>query len=151
MITISNLRLQRGQKVLLENANARIDVGQRVGIIGRNGTGKSSLFALLRGELHADAGDVIIPAHWVLAHVAQEMPETDESALDYVLAGDGELVVKRWINWREMNGAMFGWAKSRSRPSATSSGQVCPAGSGEPPTSTFAVASCALSMQVMRR
>ena len=92
MITISNLRLQRGQKVLLENANARIDVGQRVGIIGRNGTGKSSLFALLRGELHADAGDVIIPAHWVLAHVAQEMPETDESALDYVLAGDGELV-----------------------------------------------------------
>ena len=92
MITLSNLRLQRGQKVLLENANARIDIGQRVGIIGRNGTGKSSLFALLRGELHADAGDVIIPAHWVLAHVAQEMPETDESALDYVLAGDGELV-----------------------------------------------------------
>ena len=92
MITISNLRLQRGQKVLLENANARIDIGQRVGIIGRNGTGKSSLFALLRGELHADAGDVVIPAHWVLAHVAQEMPETDESALDYVLAGDGELV-----------------------------------------------------------
>ena len=92
MITLSNLRLQRGQKVLLENANARIDIGQRVGIIGRNGTGKSSLFALLRGELHADAGDVIIPAHWVLAHVAQEMPETDESALDYVLAGDAELV-----------------------------------------------------------
>ena len=92
MITISNLRLQRGQKVLLENANARIDIGQRVGIIGRNGTGKSSLFALLRGELHADAGDVVIPAHWVLAHVAQEMPETDESALDYVLAGDAELV-----------------------------------------------------------
>ena len=72
--------------------NARIDIGQRVGIIGRNGTGKSSLFALLRSELHADAGDVIIPAHWVLAHVAQEMPETDESALDYVLAGDAELV-----------------------------------------------------------
>ena len=92
MITISNLRLQRGSKVLLENANARIDIGQRVGVIGRNGTGKSSLFALLRGELHADAGDVIIPAHWVLAHVAQEMPETDESALDYVLAGDAELV-----------------------------------------------------------
>ena len=92
MITLSNLRLQRGQKVLLENANARIDIGQRVGIIGRNGTGKSSLFALLRSELHADAGDVIIPAHWVLAHVAQEMPETDESALDYVLAGDAELV-----------------------------------------------------------
>ena len=92
MITISNLRLQRGQKVLLESANARIDIGQRVGIIGRNGTGKSSLFALLRGELHADSGDATIPTHWVLAHVAQEMPETDESALDYVLAGDAELV-----------------------------------------------------------
>ncbi len=92
MINISNLRLQRGQKVLLENANARIDVGQRIGIIGRNGTGKSSLFALLRGELHADMGDVHIPAQWVIAHVAQEMPETDMSALDYVLAGDAELL-----------------------------------------------------------
>ena len=92
MITISNLRLQRGQKVLLESANARIDIGQRVGIIGRNGTGKSSLFALLRGELHADSGDVYIPANWVIAHVAQEMPETDISALDYVLEGDDELM-----------------------------------------------------------
>ena len=92
MITISNLRLQRGQKALLESANARIDIGQRVGIIGRNGTGKSSLFALLRGELHADSGDVYIPANWVIAHVAQEMPETDISALDYVLEGDDELM-----------------------------------------------------------
>ena len=92
MITISNLRLQRGQKVLLESVNARIDIGQRVGIIGRNGTGKSSLFALLRSELQADAGDVYIPANWVIAHVAQEMPETDISALDYVLAGDDELM-----------------------------------------------------------
>ncbi len=91
MITLSNLRLQRGQKVLLESANARIDIGQRVGVIGRNGTGKSSLFALLRGELHDDAGDVSIPANWVIAHVAQEMPETEVSALSYVLAGDDEL------------------------------------------------------------
>lgn len=88
MITIANLRLQRGQKVLLESANARIDVGQRVGVIGRNGTGKSSLFALLRGELHGDAGDVSIPSNWVIAHVAQEMPETEMSAVDYVLEGD---------------------------------------------------------------
>ncbi|MBS1175506.1 MAG: yheS [Burkholderiaceae bacterium] len=92
MITITNLRLQRGQKVLLESANARIDVGQRVGVIGRNGTGKSSLFALLRGELHGDAGDVNIPANWVIAHVAQEMPETSISAVDYVLQGDEELL-----------------------------------------------------------
>ncbi len=92
MITLSNLRLQRGQKVLLESANARIDVGQRVGVIGRNGTGKSSLFALLRGQLHGDAGDVRIPTNWVIAHVAQEMPETEMSAVDYVLEGDEELV-----------------------------------------------------------
>lgn len=91
MITLSNLRLQRGQKILLQSASARIDVGQRVGIIGRNGTGKSSLFALLRGELSVDAGSIEIPAHWVIAHVAQEMPETTVSALDYVLAGDAEL------------------------------------------------------------
>ena len=92
MITITNLRLQRGQKVLLESANARVDIGQRVGVIGRNGTGKSSLFALLRGELHGDAGDVSIPSNWVIAHVAQEMPETEMSALDYVLEGDEELM-----------------------------------------------------------
>ena len=92
MITIANLRLQRGQKVLLESANARIDVGQRVGVIGRNGTGKSSLFALLRGELHGDAGDVSIPSNWVIAHVAQEMPETEMSAVDYVLEGDEALM-----------------------------------------------------------
>ena len=91
MITITNLRLQRGTSVLLKDANARIDTGQRVGVVGRNGTGKSSLFALLRGELLADQGDVSIPTRWVVAHVAQEMPETEESALDYVLAGDAEL------------------------------------------------------------
>ena len=91
MITISNLRLQRGTKVLLDKVNARIDTGQKVGLVGRNGTGKSSLFALMRGELLADEGDLYIPANWTIAHVAQEMPETDESALDYVLAGDAEL------------------------------------------------------------
>ena len=91
MITISNLRLQRGTSVLLKDANARIDTGQKVGVVGRNGTGKSSLFALFRNELQADEGEVSIPTRWVVAHVAQEMPETDESALDYVLAGDAEL------------------------------------------------------------
>ena len=91
MITLTNLRLQRGNNVLLQKANARIDTGQSVGLVGRNGTGKSSLFALLRGELLADEGDVYIPNNWTIAHVAQEMPDTDESALDYVLAGDEAL------------------------------------------------------------
>ena len=93
MITITNLRLQRGTNVLLEKANARIDTGQKVGLVGRNGAGKSSLFALLRGELLADEGDVSIPTKWTVAHVAQEMPDTDESALDYVLGGDAELTL----------------------------------------------------------
>ncbi len=91
MITLTNLRLQRGNNVLLQKANARIDTGQSVGLVGRNGTGKSSLFALLRGELLADEGDVYIPNNWTIAHVAQEMPDTEESALDYVLAGDEAL------------------------------------------------------------
>ena len=91
MITLTNLRLQRGNNVLLQKANARIDTGQSVGLVGRNGTGKSSLFALLRGELLADEGDVYIPNNWTIAHVAQEMPDTGESALDYVLAGDEAL------------------------------------------------------------
>ena len=91
MITLTNLRLQRGNNVLLQKANARIDTGQSVGLVGRNGTGKSSLFALLRGELLADEGDVYIPNNWMIAHVAQEMPDTEESALDYVLAGDEAL------------------------------------------------------------
>ena len=91
MITITNLRLQRGTSVLLKDANARIDTAQRVGITGRNGTGKSSLFALLRGEISADVGDVNIPARWVTAHVAQETPDSDETALEFVLAGDEEL------------------------------------------------------------
>ena len=91
MITLTNLRLQRGNNVLLQKANARIDTGQSVGLVGRNGTGKSSLIALLRGELLADEGDVYIPNNWTIAHVAQEMPDTGESALDYVLAGDEAL------------------------------------------------------------
>ena len=65
--------------------------GQKVGITGANGTGKSSLFALLRGELHADAGDVDVPAKWIFAHVAQETPAVDQPAIEYVLDGDAEL------------------------------------------------------------
>ncbi|OFT01138.1 ABC transporter [Neisseria sp. HMSC31F04] len=91
MIEIKNLTLQRGLKVLLEQAALSLAPGRRVGLIGKNGSGKSSLFALLKGEITADKGDVSIPKHWKTAAVAQETPALDMSALDYVLQGDGEL------------------------------------------------------------
>ena len=91
MIEIKNLTLQRGLKVLLEQASLSLAPGRRVGLIGKNGSGKSSLFALLKGEITADKGDVSIPKHWKTAAVAQETPALDISALDYVLQGDGEL------------------------------------------------------------
>ena len=91
MIEIKNLTLQRGLKVLLEQAALSLAPGRRVGLIGKNGSGKSSLFALLKGEITADKGDVSIPKHWKTAAVAQETPALDISALNYVLQGDGEL------------------------------------------------------------
>ena len=91
MIEIKSLTLQRGLKVLLDQAALSLAPGRRVGLIGKNGSGKSSLFALLKGEITADKGDVSIPKHWKTAAVAQETPALDISALDYVLQGDGEL------------------------------------------------------------
>ena len=91
MIELKNLTLQRGLKVLLDQANLSINPQQRVGLIGKNGTGKSSLFALLKNELHPDGGDVSVPKHWRLAAVAQETPALAVSALDYVLQGDEQL------------------------------------------------------------
>lgn len=91
MIELKNLTLQRGLKVLLDQATATINPGARVGLIGKNGTGKSSLFALVKGEISQDGGDVLIPKHWKLAAVAQETPALDVAALDYVLQGDAEL------------------------------------------------------------
>ncbi|HEX4858358.1 MAG TPA: ATP-binding cassette domain-containing protein, partial [Usitatibacteraceae bacterium] len=91
MIRLTNLTLARGPKALLEGANLTLFPGQKVGLIGPNGCGKSSLFALLRGELHQDAGDAELPAKWVMAHVAQETPASTATALDYALDGDREL------------------------------------------------------------
>jgi ATP-binding cassette subfamily F protein 3 len=76
---------------LFAGANFAVFPGQKVGITGANGTGKSSLFALLRGELHEDAGDVAVPAKWIFGHVAQETPAVDQPAIEYVLDGDNEL------------------------------------------------------------
>ncbi|KDN13308.1 ABC transporter ATP-binding protein [Snodgrassella communis] len=91
MIEIKNLSLQRGSKQLLHNASLTIYPGQRIGLIGKNGTGKSSLFALLAGKISHDSGDIRLPKHWRLATVKQETPALDIPALDYVLQGDDEL------------------------------------------------------------
>jgi ATP-binding cassette, subfamily F, member 3 len=91
VIRLANLTLARGPKRLLEAANLTLFPGQKVGLIGPNGCGKSSLFALLRGELHQDEGEANLPAKWVMAHVAQETPATTVAALDYALDGDREL------------------------------------------------------------
>ena len=92
MITLRQLTLRRGTKVVLNRADLTLNPGEKVGLVGRNGAGKSSLFALLTGRLHADAGDVDLPARWRLAEVEQTMPETGDGATDYVLAGDTRLV-----------------------------------------------------------
>ena len=90
MIIVSQITLLRGNKPLLEEATATIHPGQKVGLVGKNGCGKSSLFALLKGELAVDAGSVSVPAQWQIATVAQETPALDCSALDYVIDGDKE-------------------------------------------------------------
>ena len=88
MIQLTNLSLRRGHKLLFEDASVSIHPGQKVGLTGANGTGKSSLFALLMGQLQADTGDCSVPKQWQIAHVKQETPALDQSALDYVLDGD---------------------------------------------------------------
>ena len=91
MIRLSQLTLRRGAKALLEGADLTLHAGDRAGLIGANGSGKTSLFALLRGELHADKGDAELPAHWRIAHVAQETPPLDRMAVEYVIDGDTTL------------------------------------------------------------
>ena len=92
MITLKGVTLRRGTKVLLEGATVALNPGEKIGLVGRNGAGKSSLFALLSGALHEDAGEFQIPPTWRMAQVAQEMPETGESATDFVIAGDTRLM-----------------------------------------------------------
>jgi len=111
MIRISNLTLARGANRLFENASMTVHAGQRVGLVGANGSGKSSLFALLRGELHQDAGEVEIPPRWTIAHVAQETPAVDTAALDYVQDGDVELrTIERALAQAERDHAIEGEA-----------------------------------------
>ena len=92
MITLKNVILRRGAKVLLDGATVTMNPGEKVGLVGRNGAGKSSLFALLNGSLHEDGGEYFIPSQWRMGQVAQDMPETDQGATDFVVDGDVNLL-----------------------------------------------------------
>jgi len=95
MITLKNVILRRSAKVLLDGASVTINPGEKVGLVGRNGAGKSTLFALFNGSLHEDGGDFTLPKQWRMAQVAQDMPETEQGATDFVVGGDTRLVELR--------------------------------------------------------
>ncbi len=88
MIILKNVTLRRGSKILLDKTSVSLNPGEKVGLVGRNGVGKSSLFALLNGTLHEDGGEFSIPTQWRMSQVAQDMPETEQSATDFVVDGD---------------------------------------------------------------
>ncbi len=88
MINLKNVVLRRGSKVVLDSASVTLNPGEKAGLVGRNGAGKSSLFAMLNGSLHEDGGEFYIPSQWRMSQVAQDMPETSQSATDYVIEGD---------------------------------------------------------------
>jgi len=92
MITLRDVTLRRGAKVVLERTSLTVHAGEKVGLVGRNGAGKSSLFALLAGRLQADKGDVEVPPRWRVGEVAQSMPETADGATEFVLQGDDVLM-----------------------------------------------------------
>ncbi|PND36958.1 ABC transporter [Paucibacter aquatile] len=95
MITLRNITLRRGTKVVLDDASVVLQPGEKVGLVGRNGAGKSSLFALLTDRLQSDKGEVDIPRQWAVGEVAQNMPETDMPATEFVLEGDVRLMAAR--------------------------------------------------------
>jgi ATP-binding cassette subfamily F protein 3 len=104
MIQLRNLTLARGAQPLIESASLQIHPGWKVGLTGANGCGKSSFFALVRGELHADAGDLEMPASWAIAHVSQDTPALPDAALEFTLDGDTELrAVERQLAEAEVN------------------------------------------------
>ena len=95
MLQFDNLSIRRGETLLFDQASFQIHPGQKVGLTGANGCGKSSLFAVLLNELVVDKGDIKIPADWVVAHVAQEAPADERAAIEHVLDGDAE--------WRDLD------------------------------------------------
>ena len=95
MISLNNISLRRGTKLLLDQASVTLNPGEKIGLVGRNGAGKSSLFALLNRSLQEDSGEFSIPAQWRMGQVAQEMPETSQSATEFVIDGDTALLAAR--------------------------------------------------------
>ncbi|WP_019531536.1 ATP-binding cassette domain-containing protein [Dasania marina] len=91
MIKLDSVSLQRGSKILLEQASAVFHTGHKNALIGGNGSGKSSLFQLILGQLSSDSGSVSIPRQWRIAHMAQEVATSQRPALDYIIDGDLEL------------------------------------------------------------
>jgi len=92
MIVLKNITLRRGTKVVLNDTSVTLQPGEKIGLVGRNGAGKSSLFSLLAHRLQSDAGDVSMPPRWRMGEVAQDMPETEQGATDFVLEGDSRLM-----------------------------------------------------------
>ncbi len=91
MLKLTHLALRRGPRLLLDDTSLQIHSGQKVGLTGANGTGKSSFFALILGEIGADSGDLSLPADWTIAQVAQQTPNDERAAIEFVLDGDAEL------------------------------------------------------------
>ena len=115
MIELKDITLRRGAKVLLEGASVSIHAGEKVALVGRNGTGKSTLLALLSGALHEDRGSLTLPAGWRLAQVAQHMPETDAPATDFVISGDERLThLREQLSKAEQSGDGMAIAQSHS-------------------------------------
>jgi ATP-binding cassette subfamily F protein 3 len=111
MIRFNQVSLMRGVKPLLEQVDVTLNPGDKIGLIGANGAGKSSLFAMMRGELHPDQGDIDFPAKWRVAYVAQETPPLDRAALDYAIDGD--------VNLRKLEGDL---ARLEAEPESTENG-----------------------------
>src|SRR5690606_1194157 len=91
MLTFSSLALRRGTRLLISDASFTIHRGEKVGLVGANGCGKSSLLALIMGELQPDAGSFDMPSQLVVAHVAQELEASERAAIEFVMDGDAEL------------------------------------------------------------
>ncbi|WP_322044314.1 ABC-F family ATP-binding cassette domain-containing protein [Paraburkholderia sp. J67] len=92
MISVRNVTLRRGVNVVLDRASVTFTPGEKIGLVGRNGAGKSSFFGLLNGKLHEDSGEFSIPPTWKMGQVAQDMPETEQGATDFVVEGDTVLL-----------------------------------------------------------
>ncbi|MFB3104550.1 MAG: ABC-F family ATP-binding cassette domain-containing protein, partial [Pseudomonadales bacterium] len=105
MLQLIDISLKRGERTLFEGLSCTVHPGQKASLTGRNGSGKSTLFELILGRLHPETGDLLKPASWRLAHMAQQVVSSDRGALDYVLDGDKPLRrVQRRLERAEHNG-----------------------------------------------